>query len=153
MNHFGPWRLQEENLGHGMGIESPASAEKGDSIVWTGSDCDLRFADDVVKRLVVGAGESAQLLEQILVLFEIGDFTVDSEGGRQLLLGARRHLDFIRTGKRKEVPAVAISAPPVSYRCKHGYVVLDCHLPCGYCGHSCHHGEECDHDDCSCRGG
>ena len=59
------WRLQVENEGHGMGIESPSSAVRGEPVVWAGGDGDLKFEDEATKALVLAAPQAAYALEEI----------------------------------------------------------------------------------------
>jgi hypothetical protein len=74
MRYRGPWRLQEDLRGHGMGIESPLSAERGDPIVWAKSSGDLGFADDEVRNVVLAAPEllaSLAVVAKKLAVYEV----------------------------------------------------------------------------------
>jgi hypothetical protein len=48
-----PWRLQHENKGHGMSVETRRSVATGDAIIWAGNDGDIKFADEQVEILVL----------------------------------------------------------------------------------------------------
>jgi hypothetical protein len=65
MRHRGPWRLQTEHQGHGMAIESPLSAEKGDSIIYTMNNDDLGFISDEVLNVMLAAPDLLTSLDAV----------------------------------------------------------------------------------------